>query len=76
MSCERVWAALAFCACGVRPACLVGVRAGAGGCGCVLVGRERGLACVRVAWINGKRGRGNLLVLVPSPSLFLLLWSG
>ena len=32
-------------ACGVRPACLVGVRAGAGGCGCVLVGRERGLVC-------------------------------
>ena len=32
--------------------------------------------CVWVAWINGKGGRGSLLVLVPSPSLFLLLWSG
>lgn len=29
---------------------------------------ERGLACVRVAWINGKGGRGNLSALVPSPS--------
>ena len=44
------------------------------GRGCVVWARCAPL--VRVAWINGRGGRGNLLVLVPSPSLFLLLWGG
>ena len=64
---RRVWR--------VRAACLAGVWVVAWvWCGFV---RASVVLCVRVAWVNRKGGgRGSLLVLVPSPSLFLLLWSG
>ena len=54
-------------ACGVRSACLVGVCAGAGGCGCVFVGRERGLVCA--GRVDKWKGREREPVSVGSLSL-------